>query len=201
MSFGNPSPAMGWTIPEAEALPVLKRAYDLRINTWDTVRSVPSPPLLSNFLTKSQQADVYSNGDSERIIASAIKTYSIPRESLVILAKVFSGMPEITEGMSQAEMFQKMAVNDGDMVNQVGLSRKHILAAVNASVERLGTYIDVLQIHRLDPDVPKEEIMRTLNEVVESGKVRYIGACTVSILIPLLLFSLLFYNPQDRLGV
>ena len=66
-------------------------------------------------------------------------------------------------------------------MNQVGLSRKHILDAVNRSVERLNTYIDVLQIHRLDRDTPREEIMRALNDIVESGKVRYIGASSVSI--------------------
>lgn len=66
------------------------------------------------------------------------------------------------------------------MVNQAGLSRKHIFDAVDASVQRLGTYIDVLQIHRLDRDTPREEIMRALNDVVESGKVRYIGASSVS---------------------
>lgn len=65
------------------------------------------------------------------------------------------------------------------MVNQVGLSRKHILDAVDASVARLGTYIDVLQIHRLDRETPRTEIMRALNDVVESGKVRYIGASSV----------------------
>lgn len=69
--------------------------------------------------------------------------------------------------------------NDGEMVNEVGLSRKHILDAVDASVKRLGTYIDVLQIHRLDRDTPREEIMKALNDVVESGKVRYIGASSV----------------------
>lgn len=72
------------------------------------------------------------------------------------------------------------ALNDGDMVNQAGLSRKHIFDAVDASIERLGTYIDVLQIHRMDRDTPREEIMRALNDVIESGKVRYIGASNVS---------------------
>jgi len=66
------------------------------------------------------------------------------------------------------------------MVNRVGLSRKHILDAVDASVARLGTYIDVLQIHRLDRNTNREEIMRALNDVVESGKVRYIGASTMA---------------------
>ncbi|GLA18159.1 hypothetical protein AnigIFM62618_005314 [Aspergillus niger] len=62
------------------------------------------------------------------------------------------------------------------MVNRAGLSCKHIFDAVDASVQRLGTYIDVLQIHRLDNETPRDEIMRALNDVVESGKVRYIGA-------------------------
>ena len=73
-----------------------------------------------------------------------------------------------------------MSTNDGPMVNQIGLSRKHILDAVDASVKRLGTYIDVLQIHRLDRDVPKKEIMKALNDVIESGKVRYIGASSMA---------------------
>lgn len=66
------------------------------------------------------------------------------------------------------------------MVNQVGLSRKHIFDAVEKSVERLGTYIDVLQIHRLDRDTPREEIMKALNDVVEKGWVRYIGASSMA---------------------
>lgn len=78
-----------------------------------------------------------------------------------------------------------MSVNDGVMVNRVGLSRKHIFAAVDASIERLGTYIDVLQIHRMDPGTGREEIMRALNDIVESGKVRYLGASSVCLLPPL----------------
>ena len=73
-----------------------------------------------------------------------------------------------------------MSTNDDSMVNQVGLSRKHIFDAVDASVKRLGTYIDVLQIHRLDRETPKKEIMKALNDVVESGKVRYIGASSMA---------------------
>jgi aryl-alcohol dehydrogenase-like predicted oxidoreductase len=66
------------------------------------------------------------------------------------------------------------------MVNQVGLSRKHIFDAVEKSVERLGTYIDVLQIHRLDRETPREEIMKALNDVIEKGWVRYIGASSMA---------------------
>ena len=120
-------------------------------------------------------------GDSERIIGSAIRKYNIPRERLVILSKCFGGLTD-EEGLDDMQMFMRMTINDGVMVNRVGLSRKHIFDAVDASIARLGTYIDVLQIHRLDRDTPREEIMRALNDVIESGKVRYIGACSVSTL-------------------
>lgn len=66
------------------------------------------------------------------------------------------------------------------LVNRVGLSRKHILSAVAGSVQRLGTYIDILQIHRLDRDVNLIETMRALNDVVESGQVRYLGASSMA---------------------
>jgi aryl-alcohol dehydrogenase-like predicted oxidoreductase len=80
---------------------------------------------------------------------------------------------------------KRTSVNDGVMVNRVGLSRKHIFDAVDASIARLGTYMDVLQIHRLDRETPREEIMKALNDVVESGKARYIGACSVRYLLKL----------------
>ena len=88
-----------------------------------------------------------------------------------------------------------MSVNDGVMVNRVGLSRKHIFDAVDASIARLGTYLDVLQIHRIDPDVPMEETMKALNDVVDSGKARYIGASSVNpILQPLYQYFTDFYQ-------
>ena len=136
---------------------MLKHAYDIGINTWDT-------------------ADVYSMGASETIIRKAIQTYKIPRSKLVILSKCFFGVAD--DGTFPG--IAAVSTNDGDRVNQVGLSRKHILDAVDASVERLGTYIDVLQIHRLDRSTPREEIMKALNDVVESGKVRYIGASSMA---------------------
>jgi aryl-alcohol dehydrogenase-like predicted oxidoreductase len=73
----------------------------------------------------------------------------------------------------------EQGVNDGSQVNQVGLSRKHVMDAIDASVKRLGTYIDILQTHRMDSEAPKEEIMKALNDIVESGKARYIGGSTV----------------------
>lgn len=67
-----------------------------------------------------------------------------------------------------------------EYVNQSGLSRQAIFNAVNASLERLQTpYIDLLQIHRYDPDTTPEETMKALHDLVESGKVRYIGASSM----------------------
>jgi aryl-alcohol dehydrogenase-like predicted oxidoreductase len=124
------------------------------------------------------QAYLYSDGRSEEIITKALEVYKIPRENVVILTKCRWGTS--VSGEPPLPLFSSY-VNDGRMVNRVGLSRKHIFDAVQHSVRRLGTYIDVLQIHRMDPDVPYEEIMRALNDVIENGWVRYIGACSVSI--------------------
>ncbi|KAI4196192.1 MAG: hypothetical protein LQ346_003270 [Caloplaca aetnensis] len=155
MSYGNPD-WQGWVLDEEKSLPLLEHAYKVGINTWDT-------------------ADVYSNGVSEEIVGKALKKYNIPRNKVVILSKCYFGvLPGSQPGIAA------MSTNDGEMVNQVGLSRKHIFDAVDASVKRLGTYMDVLQIHRLDRDTPREEIMRALNDVIESGKVRYIGASSMA---------------------
>lgn len=70
-----------------------------------------------------------------------------------------------------------------DYVNHGGLSRQAIFQAVEASLKRLDTpYIDLLQIHRFDKDVPVEETMQALHDLVRSGKVRYIGASSVSLI-------------------
>jgi aryl-alcohol dehydrogenase-like predicted oxidoreductase len=108
----------------------------------------------------------------------------------VLLTKCYAGLPEDTEDLDDAELLKRTSVNDGVMVNRVGLSRKHIFDAVDASIARLGTYIDVLQIHRLDRETPREEIMKALNDVVESGKARYIGACSVRYLLSFVLISI-----------
>ena len=122
-----------------------------------------------------QTADVYSNGLSESIIAKAISKYNIPRSKLVLLSKCYFGV-----GEDEAQpRIQTMTRNDGELVNQVGLSRKHIFDAVEASVKRLGTYIDVLQIHRLDRATSGKEIMRALNDIIDRGWVRYIGASSM----------------------
>lgn len=167
MSYGS-SECHEWICNEHEALPLIKHAFDVGINTWDT-------------------ADTYSNGLSETIIGKALKQYDIPRAKVVIMTKCYFG---VSDDGSQPPI-AGLSNNDGEMVNRVGLSRKHILDAVDASVARLGTYIDVLQIHRFDPNVPKDEIMRALNDVIETGKVRYIGASTVIFALSFIKFYIL----------
>lgn len=88
------------------------------------------------------QADVYSNGRSEQIIGKAITEYNIPRSRLVLLTKCYFGVTDDDNTTHQPKI-PEMMDNDGELVNRVGLSRKHIFDAVEASVKRLGTYIDV----------------------------------------------------------
>lgn len=100
-------------------------------------------------------ADVYSRGGSEEVIGRWLPGRR--RDDLVIATKVRGAM--------------------GDSPNQVGLSRKHILEAVEASLRRLGTdYIDLYQMHSWDSATPLDETLSTLQRLIESGKVRYIGA-------------------------
>lgn len=163
MSYGS-SDWAGWVQNEDESLPLLKAAFDMGINTWDT-------------------ADIYSNGLSERVIGKAIKQYEIPREKLVILSKVYFGFEDAQDTPLPKRGTEKPQDTRRDanaFVNRQGGSRKHIMAAVDASIKRLGTYIDVLQIHRLDHSTPMEETLKALHDLVESGKVRYIGASSMA---------------------
>ncbi|KAL3491305.1 putative aldo-keto reductase [Aspergillus germanicus] len=157
MSIGNPEWA-DWVIGPEKALPLLKAAYDRGVTTWDT-------------------ANIYSNGDSERIIAQAIKEYNLPRHKLVIMTKAWSCVGE--------EQFRAYPILDElrrskDYVNQFGLSRSALFTAVNDSLKRLETdYIDFFWIHRFDPYTPIEETMRALHDLVTAGKIRYIGASSM----------------------
>ena len=148
-----------WVIEEAEALELLKGAWDRGITSWDT-------------------ANVYSNGESERIIGKAIKKFELPREKLVIMTKCYGyvGEDPSIRGIMLANELPQLK----DYTNQGGLSRAAIFNAVNASLARLDTsYIDLLQIHRYDPGTPVEETMEALHDLVKSGKVRYIGASSM----------------------
>ncbi|KAK3343024.1 NADP-dependent oxidoreductase domain-containing protein [Neurospora tetraspora] len=152
MSFGDRR-TLDWAIEEDEALPLLKAAYDRGLNTWDT-------------------ANVYSNGASEII------KYDIPREKVVILTKCWGAVGETPD--LRSVFFPSQIAASKDYVNQHGLSRAAIFNAVEASLRRLGTpYIDLLQIHRFDPNTPIEETMKALYDLVQSGRVRYIGASSM----------------------
>lgn len=115
-------------------------------------------------------ADVYSNGISEQMTGAAIK--SLPRDELVIATKVFGRMGAY--GGDQTPEAQRRAAN----TNLWGLSRKHIFDAIDASLKRLDLdYVDLYQVHSFDPITPLEETLGALDEVVKSGRVRYIGLC------------------------
>ncbi|KAE8411595.1 NADP-dependent oxidoreductase domain-containing protein [Aspergillus pseudocaelatus] len=158
MSFGSPGKPLEWTIPEEEALPVLDHCYRSGLNFYDT-------------------ANTYSNGDSEVILGKAIKQYNWSRESIVIATKVWAPVGRGSE--MPLFMSQEERDNNG-YINQYGLSRKHIFDSIDASLKRLDLpYVDLLQIHRFDPNTSPKETMEALHDVVKSGKVRYIGASSM----------------------
>jgi aryl-alcohol dehydrogenase-like predicted oxidoreductase len=104
-------------------------------------------------------ANVYSAGTSEEYTGRALKEYA-DREDVVLATKVNGRMRPGPNG--------------------AGLSRKAILQEIDASLSRLGTdYVDLYQIHRWDPDVPIEETMEALHDVVRAGKARYLGASSM----------------------
>lgn len=104
-------------------------------------------------------ADMYSLGVSEEVTGRALRDFS-RRDEVVIATKVYFPM--------------------GSKPNQSGLSRKHIMDSIDASLKRLGTdYIDLYQIHRWDPQTPIEETLEALHDVVKAGKARYIGASSM----------------------
>jgi len=104
-------------------------------------------------------ADMYSDGASEEIVGRAIRDFAA-RDAIVLATKVYHAT--------------------GSGPNDRGLSRKHILAAIDASLRRLHTdYVDLYQIHRWDYDTPVEETLEALDDVVKSGKARYIGASSM----------------------
>ena len=105
-------------------------------------------------------ADVYSLGASEEVLGRALKDFGGRRETYVVATKVFNPM--------------------GKTPNEAGLSRKHIMHAIDASLKRLGTdHVDLYQIHRFDPTTPIEETIEALHDVVKAGKALYIGASSM----------------------
>ena len=115
-------------------------------------------------------ADIYSNGLSEQVLGVAIK--DLPRDELVIATKVFGRMGAY--GGPDTPDAQRRATN----TNLWGLSRKHMFDAIDASLERLQLdYVDLYQVHAFDPVTPLEETLEGLDEIVRSGRARYIGLC------------------------
>ena len=105
-------------------------------------------------------ANMYSKGVSEELTGKLLREFGIRRENVVVATKVFFNLT--------------------DEVNAGGLSRKHIMDAIDASLTRLGMdYVDLYQIHRWDYETPIEETMEALHDVVKAGKARYIGASSM----------------------
>jgi 1-deoxyxylulose-5-phosphate synthase len=105
-------------------------------------------------------ADVYNDGESEEITGRLLAKLFGRRDDYVLATKVYFPV--------------------GPGPNDQGLSRKHILASIDASLSRLGTdHVDLYQIHRWDPETPIAETMEALHDVVRSGKARYIGASSM----------------------
>jgi len=110
-------------------------------------------------ITFFDTANWYSSGESERVVGPTL-TSMVPRDQLVLATKAYYAM--------------------SDDPNDRGLSRKHLMSSVDASLDRLGTdYIDLFVIHAFDAGTPIEETMETLHDMVKSGKVRYLGASTM----------------------
>lgn len=105
-------------------------------------------------------ADMYSLGVSEEVTGKLLKEFVPNRQDVVVATKVY------------------MPMSDG--VNNRGLSRKHIMEAIDNSLQRLGMdYVDLYQIHRWDYNTPIEETMEALHDVVKAGKALYIGASSM----------------------
>lgn len=120
----------------------VKYAFDAGINFIDT-------------------ANVYSLGESEKLLGQAIRTLGLPRDELVIATKATGIMNELPNGRGQ--------------------SRHHLMNEVDASLKRLQLdHIDLYQLHGFDPLTPLEESLSTLNDLVRSGKVRTIGLCNMA---------------------
>ena len=104
-------------------------------------------------------ADMYSRGVSEEVVGRALRDFG-RRDQVVIATKVFFPM--------------------GEGPNDKGLSRKHLMDAIDGSLRRLGVdYVDLYQIHRWDSETPIEETLEALHDVVKAGKARYIGASSM----------------------
>ncbi|MEI8087275.1 MAG: aldo/keto reductase, partial [Paludibacter sp.] len=130
---------------------------------WEAIGQLPQDEVnqivktsLSSGINFIDTANGYSEGLSETMLGESLKTLGVNRQEVVIATKVRLRM--------------------GAGANQIGLSRLHIMDSVNDSLQRMQlSHIDLLYIHGVDPITPIEETMRGLEDVIRSGKVRYIG--------------------------
>jgi len=154
MSFGSGSDRP-WVLDEDAAEPIVTAAADGGITFFDT-------------------ADAYSGGASE-VATGRLLGKLFSREDVVVATKVFFPVVAGDRGTAYPEP------RGGRGENGRGLSRKHIMAAIDASLEQLDMdYVDLYQIHRWDDATPIAETMQALHDVVRAGKARYIGASSMS---------------------
>jgi aryl-alcohol dehydrogenase (NADP+) len=151
MSYGTPR-WRPWVLDEDASRPIVRHAVELGVNFFDT-------------------ADFYSAGASEELTGKLLREFT-RRDEVVVATKVFFpvGLDYAVGGPHQPQ----------GAPNASGLSRKHVLAAVDASLRRLGLdHVDLYQVHRWDYATPIEETMEALNDVVRAGKARYLGASSM----------------------
>ncbi len=153
MSYGTGSDRP-WVLDEQAAEPIVKAAADAGITFYDT-------------------ANAYSGGASE-VATGRLLGKMFTRADMVVATKVFFPVVAGDRGQGYPEPEQ------GRGENSIGLSRKNIMSAIDASLRRLDMdYVDLYQIHRWDYRTPIEETMEALHDVVRAGKARYIGASSM----------------------
>lgn len=162
MTFGGSGfwKAIGKQTQE-EADELVKNSVDAGINFIDT-------------------ADVYSSGLSEEILGQSIRNLGLRRDEIVVATKAHGRVSDRPGPNASAE--ENAAAERRESIPNVnGQSRKHLIHAVDDSLRRLQLdYIDLYQIHGFDPITPLEEVLETLNDLVQSGKLRYIGLCNLA---------------------
>lgn len=144
---------------QADAL--VRGAFDAGVNFFDT-------------------ANIYSNGVSEMMLGTAIRNLGLRRDELVIATKAHGRVADVL-GADASDRDKLEAERRGRALNVNGQSRKHLMDAVDASLERLGLdHIDLYQIHGFDPVTPMEEMLEALDDIVRSGRVHYLGLCNLA---------------------
>ncbi|MBP7401343.1 MAG: aldo/keto reductase family protein [Clostridia bacterium] len=138
------------------------RISEISLGSWLTYGNAVESETAARIIDRAYElgvnsfdtANVYARGEAEKVVGAALAKY--PRDSYVLATKVFFPM--------------------GDGPNDRGLSRKHVMESVHASLRRLGVdYVDILYCHRFDPETPVEETLRAIDDLIRQGKVLYAG--------------------------